>query len=228
MKQVSFLLIAVAFVLLVYPPVHLGAQTTAGFRAGLSVATFGGGPIDADYDYRGGVSLGAYLDLSMSERLGLQIGLGYAQKGADLTVETYPELGTLNWRNPIGYLEIPILLRLDIAPGRRVSPQVLVGPALSLKTSCEWKADISGNPLRVDCDEPGFEIRTVDFGGMGGLSLKVELSERIALVGDTFYAFGLRSIGEGGDSVKNRAFSLTLGMALLFGKGTKRYSGPGA
>jgi hypothetical protein len=132
-------------------------------------------------------------------------------------VETDTELGTLNWRNPIGYLEIPVLLRLDIAPGRRVSPQILVGPALSFKTSCEWRTEISGSPFKSSCDEPGFEIRTVDFGGMGGLSLKVALSEGIALVGDSFYAFGLRSIGEGGDSVKNRAFSFSLGLALLLG-----------
>lgn len=215
MKEVSSLSIAIAFLLLVCPPVHLGAQTTAGLRAGLSVGTLGGGPIDASYDYREGVSVGAYLDLSMSERLGLQIGLGYAEKGADLTADT--ELGSLNWRNPIGYLEIPVLLRLEMAPGRRVSPQILFGPAVSLKTSCEWKAEISGSPLRINCDEPGFEVRTVDFGAMGGLSLKVALSERIALVGDSFYAYGLRSIGEGGDSVKNRAFSFALGLALLLG-----------
>ena len=76
---------------------------------------------------------------------------------------------------------------------------------------------ISGDPVRISCDDPGFEIRAVDFGAMGGLSLKVALSERIALVGGSFYAFGLRSIGEGGDSVKNRAFSVTLGLAFRLG-----------
>ena len=212
MKQVSFLSVAVAFLLLVCPQVGLGAQTTVGLRAGLSIGTFGGGPIAASYDYSGGVSVGTYLDLSMSERLGLQIGFGYTEKGADLTADT--ELGTLNWRNPIGYLEIPVLLRLDMAPGRRVSPQILFGPAVSFKTSCEWKTEISGSPFRSSCDEPGFEVRTVDFGATGGLSLKVALSERIALVGGSFYVFGLRSIGKGGDSVKNRAFSVTVGLAL--------------
>jgi hypothetical protein len=151
----------------------------------------------------------------MSERLGLHFGLGYTEKGADLTADT--ELGTLNWRNPIGYLEIPILLRLEIAPGRRVSPQILFGPAVSLKVSCVWKTEISGSPFRSSCDEPGFEVRTVDFGAMGGLSVEVPLAERIAFVGGSFYAFGLRSIGEGADSVKNRAFSVTVGLALRLG-----------
>jgi hypothetical protein len=215
MKQVSVLSMAVGFLLCVCLPVLLGAQTTLGVRAGISLATFGGGPIGTSYEYREGLNIGAYLDLSLSERLGLQIGAGYAQKGADLTAET--ELGTLDWENPIGYLEIPILLRVEVAPGSRVSPQILFGPALSMTTSCEWKTEISGNPLRINCDDPGFEIRSVDFGAMGGVSLKVALSERIALVGDSFFAFGLRSVGEGGDSVKNRAFSLSLGLAFLLG-----------
>jgi hypothetical protein len=215
MKQASFLSMAVVFLLLVCPPVRICGQTTVGLRAGLSVSTFGGGPLGASYEYREGASIAAYLDMSMSERVGLQIGFGYAGKGADLTAET--ELGTLVWRNPIGYLEIPVLLRLDMAPGKRVSPQILFGPAISIKTSCEWKTDILGSPARISCDESGFEIRTADFGAMGGLSLKVPLSERIALVGDAFYSFGLRSIGEGGDSVKNRAFLVSLGLALRLG-----------
>jgi hypothetical protein len=86
-----------------------------------------------------------------------------------------------------------------------------------LKTSCEWKTEISGSPVRISCDDPGFEIQAVDFGVMGGLSLKVPLSERTSLVGDSFYALGLRSVGEGGDSVKNRAFSVSLGLAFLLG-----------
>ncbi|NNM07310.1 MAG: PorT family protein [Gemmatimonadetes bacterium] len=215
MKQASFLSMAIAFLLLLCPPVRLGAQASLGFRAGINVATFGGGPIDTSYEYREGVNIGAYLDLSVSEKVGLQIGVGYGEKGADLTAET--ELGTLDWKNPIGYLEIPILLRVDLATGSRVSPQVMFGPTISLKTSCKWETEVSGSPLKLDCDGAGFDYRTMDFGAMGGLSVKVALSDGIALVGGSLYTIGLRSIGEGGDSVKNRAFSITLGLAFPLG-----------
>lgn len=215
MKQASFLAIAIAFLPLVCPSVRLGAQTSVGLRAGLNVATFGGGPTDAPFEYREGVNIGAYLGLSLSEKVGLQIGVGYAEKGADMAVET--SLGTLDWKTPIGYLEVPVLLSFEMAPGSRVSPQLLFGPAISWETSCKYETEVSGNPLKMNCDGPEREIRDMDFGAMGGLSVKVALSEGIALVGDLFYAFGLRSLREGGDSVKNRAFSVTLGLAFPLG-----------
>jgi hypothetical protein len=214
-KQGSFLSMAFAFLLCVCFPALLNAQTALGFRAGLNLATFGGGPIEASYDYREGVSIGAYLDWSIAERVGLQVGLGYAEKGAELEAET--ALGNLDWQIPIGYMEVPILFWLEMTRGGRVSPRILLGPTVSFKTSCKWETEVSGSPLKVSCDDPGFEVRAVDFGAMGGLSLKIMLSGGIALVGGPFYTFGLRPVGEGEDSVKNRAFSVTLGLAFPLG-----------
>ena len=57
----------------------------------------------------------------------------------------------------------------------------------------------------------------MDLGAMAGLGVKVALSGGIALVGESFYTLGLRSLGKGGDTAKNRTFSMSLGLAFPLG-----------
>ncbi len=212
MKRVFVFLAVIALSYSVFAPLKTNAQTTVGFRAGLNLATFGGTDPRV-YGHHTAVNVGAFLDLPLSERVGLRLGAGYSGKGAE---RTYGDVtGEVETR--IGYLEIPALLRLRVSPGSSVSAHLLLGPALSFKVSCEVETDAPIWGGTSECGDAGLDVRETDLGATGGIGVEIELSEGLTLVGESLYTLGLRTVGESGDGVKNRAFSLTLGVAYPIG-----------
>lgn len=213
MKRVLGFSVVIALSANLFAPLNIDAQTTLGFRAGFNLATFSGTDW-GEYDHRTAVNVGAFLDLPLSERAGVQLGVAYSGKGSEIT----PLEGTVETRIRIGYLEIPALLRLQIMTRSRVSAHLLLGPSFSFKVSCEIEThDPWWGYSTMDCEDRGLGVRAFDLGAMGGIGIEFEFSERLSLVSDSFYSIGLRTVGDSGDGVKNRMFSLSLGLATPIG-----------
>jgi len=223
MRRVFVLLAfgAVSFSLLA--PQRINAQAAVGVRAGLNLATFGGSDLSPQghhtrYNRHGAVNVGAFLGFPLSGRFELQIGAGYSGKGAEVAFsldggETVSGTGETR----IGYLEIPALMKFRLTPGRRVSTHLLAGPSVSFRVSCESVTDAPIWGGQQKCADAGLDVRETDFGVTGGVGAEFELPNGLILVGESLYSVGLRTVGESGDGVKNRAFSLSLGVAYPIG-----------
>ena len=221
MKRVLGLSVVIALSANLFAPLKIDAQTTVGFRAGFNLATFSGTNW-GEYDHRSTANVGAFLNLPLSERAGVQLGVAYSGKGSEITPLGRTEETWIR----IGYLEIPALLRLQIMTRSRVSAHLLLGPTFSFKVSCEIEThDPWWWHTTTDCEDRGPGVRAFDLGATGGIGIEFELSERLSLVSYSFYSIGLRTVGDSGDGVKNRMFSLSLGLAIPIGRGTNLSNG---
>lgn len=187
-------------------PGPLAAQLTFGFRAGANYATLSG---DGEVDGRTGLHIGGFAMLALSPTLDMQIGAVAAQKGARRSEEDESS------RFALDYVEVPILVRVEIPTPGPVSPHVSVGPAVSFEVRCEAEVSVQGLTATVGCGDAGIDTELVDFGAVAGAGVGLARSAPVNLSLDVLYNLGLRSIIEtGGTDVKNRAWSLLVSVGF--------------
>ena len=122
--------ILVAAFLMTLPTV-VAAQASVGFRGDLSLASFGAEDAE-DLDATPGLNIGGFVNLPLSDVVGLQIGAGRVQKGAKETE------GGVKLEIGLDYLEIPLLLTLSPPMTDNVGFNFFIGPAVALKTGCSF------------------------------------------------------------------------------------------
>lgn len=116
-----------ATLVLTLTAVPSAAQTTIHVSGGLNRATVS---IGADWVMR--AVAGAALSFPVSERLNLQLGTDYSQKGFGAGAT-----GVASFSAHTGYLEASVLLDVALGGGEGVSMHLLVGPTFGLNISCE-------------------------------------------------------------------------------------------
>lgn len=114
------------------------------------------------------------------------------------------------------YLEMPLLLRLDLGSGMRAAPYVMVGPSLSVETGCDVDFDYEDAPTG-DCDEFGFDTKSTDVGGTGVVGIELALGPGSLFV-EGRYTHGFTNViaTEGLES-RNRTFGLFAGYSFPLG-----------
>ncbi len=220
---------------------QLTKQTTLTIRGGASLATWGGSGVDqlgdeAAVESRTGFNVGASVAFPLSDRFGLQLGGTYVQKGARFGFGPDPDyfgfdLGSLQVETNVDYIELSALGKASVpfgSPPSRTSVYVLAGPAVAFKANCKVRAF----GISAGCDEAEEEqFKTIDFGVAGGIGAEMAIAEKLTVSLDLLYTLGLQSInhsGEGSDAsddfdddfdeVKNRAFTIQVGLGFPFGR----------
>ena len=202
-------LCAVLFPLSLLAPGSAWGQTTLLVQGGASLATLGGSDVQGA-DSRAGIRVGASAVLPLAAGMHLQLGAGYAAKGA-----TEQEFG-VDIELGLGYLELPLLLRFEPSVGGAISPHLMVGPALALRVSCNAAGTAEGVEISIDCDDDFDDLKSMDFGALAGAGIDIAASGSLSVSVDVLYGLGLSSISES-DDVKNRAFSIMAGVAFPIG-----------
>lgn len=189
--------------------------TGIGIKLGAAFAS-----INTDYDElddfldsRSGFIGGAFLTYGLSRQFALQPEILYVSKGAEkdlFFVSPY-------WTND--YLEIPLLLKLNLAPDGPVHPNLFVGPAVSFLLSSEvgassYSYDVKDGMKTMDFSlvlGGGIDYKrfTLDVRYTMGLANTIDADKLNELTGsepdDYFYL-------EGDPSVKNNNFSVMVGV----------------
>ena len=204
-----FALIALTFSVGLFVPESVRGQMGLSLQAGASLATLGGSDVDSA-DSRIGPRVAASAIVPLRSNLDLQLGAAYAAKGA-----TEQEFG-VDVNLGLGYLEIPVLLRLTPSVAGTISPHFTIGPALALRVSCNAAVSAEGVEISIDCDEEFDDLKSMDFGAIAGAGLDIATSGSLSVSLDLLYNFGLSSIAES-DDVKNRAFSFLAGVTVPIG-----------
>ncbi|MEZ4417942.1 MAG: outer membrane beta-barrel protein [Gemmatimonadota bacterium] len=189
-------------------PVCLHAQTTLSAIAGASIATATGDRLP-DVQHVTRVRFGAQLDLPISDRMGIQLGATYAQKGVDF--DTSDEFGRLHF----DYFEFPLLLRLNLLPNSEgIAPHLLLGPAVAIEFKCQLPDFQPIGALTRDCRFIEVALDDLDVGAIAGLGIRIPVTGQTSLTLSALFNQALTGAAEGVLDVTNRAFYMTAGLGV--------------
>lgn len=166
------------------------AQAQFGVRAGFNSANFS----DTNFDAKSGFHFGAYYTAE-GTFVSVEPGMFFSKKGYQ-----GEELGTGRMVDEnLSYLDIPVLLRLNILP----SLNVFAGPQASLLLAREYQ-------LGDDISNSTDVIRGYDLGGVVGAQARLPFGVNV----QANFDFGLSSLNYFNTPVKNQVFKLSLGYTL--------------
>lgn len=168
---------------------------------------------------RYGVQVGVYLNRQLSGSFSLQPELYYVQKGSKLEFGgTGQAPGTFTLG--LDYLEVPLLLRMDLGEAGTWHPFVTAGPSLAMRIGCKTSIKSDALSLSIDCDDIDDNgvrddpFEKFDIGASVGAGLEGILSGRSALV-QLRYGRGFTTIVkdvENDQAPKHAVFSLIVGL----------------
>lgn len=100
-----------------------------GFKAGLNMGKVKGASFTSGFQYN--YQAGAFLQFNFSSRFGIQPEVSFVQQSAEFSDDVtiiYDDLFNGSQRKAkLNYLEIPVLLNINIGPSKRIKAQI--GPA---------------------------------------------------------------------------------------------------
>jgi hypothetical protein len=183
-----------------------GDHTALGLLAGSSWTTLHGADIPGP-THAWGLALGAFARWGFGARFAFQPELQFIQKG-DNQVDI---AGTTTFTEAIhlSYVEVPLLLRVHADPMRGVTPYLVAGPAVAIKSGCS--VDVRGLAGNWSCANlPAAE--SLDYGAIAGGGVEFALGGRTYSL-SARYDWGAKDAFKQNDA-KNRALSLLLGIRL--------------
>ena len=189
----------------------------AGIIAGLSSATLGGS--DAEFESgsgidkkrRNGFVAGGYLTFPIVPGLPLAIRpeLLYVQKGVRVS-GTIPgpvdEPVSAESTTKLDYLELPVLLQLDVPNTAGLRPSLYAGPSVAYLLRCRTDGTVGGETNSEDCGGGSNGVRKFDVSGVVGGQLGFGLGGQALGVG-VRYTYGFTRLNKDVDA-KNRALSV--------------------
>lgn len=218
MRRSFMLILVVAVAASASTAAPASPQTMLAIRAGASIATMAHeNPIaGVEIGSRRGIAVGASVTHYLARNIGIRLGGTFASKGAEASLQGETDVLRIN------YVELSPLfdIRAVLAEGdREVSLDLLLGPTVSLKRSCENDPPAGGATAR--CEDLELKIATVDVGATvgAGLQLQVVRDPFVALSVEARYTHGLREVQTENDrnAGKNRAYLIQAGISFPIG-----------
>ena len=189
--------------------------TGKGLKLGFGIAKINTDDKELDdfLDSRSGFSGGAFLTYSFTRQFAVQPEILFVSKGAEKDLF----IVSAHWN--IDYLEVPVLLKFNIAPDRPVRPNLFVGPAVSVLLSS--KLHVINEEYDVKDGMKTMDVGLVFGGGIDFKRVTFDLRYTLGLVNtvDAARVNGLTGAEpsdsyylEGDPSVKNTNISFMVGV----------------
>jgi hypothetical protein len=155
-------------------------------------------------------TVGLFLPYKLNDRLSLQMEVLYAQKGASIELETFDAKQT--WE--LTYIDIPVLLKIDIPVEGLATPNFLVGPVISMLLESNMIEEVAGQ--KVSEIDVKVLNRDIDVGFTLGAGVDF-VFDSLILVLDGRYTLGVVSIEKvKGADTKSNVFAITAGAGIAF------------
>jgi hypothetical protein len=190
-------------------PTQSSRLATVGILAGMSLTTLAGKDAADDLERRTRPLAGVFVVIDLATRIQLEIDALYSAKG-------FRSPGTTSHADfSLGYLELPALLRVNLAPNSRVQPFIAAGAAFGYRVACDVSTvtpTISGS---LGCDDvvvsDPLNVSTTDFSGVLGAGVDI-LAGPARFTLATRFTRGFTSVFDGRKN-HNEAFSIYVGVA---------------
>ena len=211
--------------LLLVPATPAAGQTLLSLMGGINVASLevdSSDPLVPNLQSVSRMSIGLAATIPTSERVGIQLGGAYSQKGGSLEVQE--DGATIASDIEFDYIELTVLARVGLPlSGDRVSAHLLVGPALAFQSSCQVAISARLGTVRItntgSCSELELESKYYDAGLAGGGGIGIGLTDKVKVTLGLLYTYGLFNIDDtgGADTLKTRALTLRAGLDFPIG-----------
>ncbi len=190
--------------------------TGKGIKVGLNLANVSGDDIE-DNKMQLGFAFGAFITYSFNEMFAIQPEVLYSMKG--FKIESDEEYGgvtaSYEQKNHLNYLEIPVLFKFMPKMEGSFAPNIFAGPALGIKMSATYDAEITIDGQTESSDGDLEDIKSIDFGLAFGAGADFEVGPG-KVTFDARYTLGLSTIddSEAEADVKNGVITFMLGYSF--------------
>ena len=187
-----------------------GSGASFGLKVGMNFANVY--DIVPEMDWKRGLVFGVFMDYSVSRHFSIQPEVLYSMKGYENDYNFIDMAGNPFYdrvgNRDISYLEIPVMMKFYFFPGRYTRTYFSVGPYLAFLIN----AEIDDRYSSVDYEFDEY-IEDYDFGLAFGGGVEFPL-QRGYVSTDFRFTFGTVDVPDGGGSMKNESFAITIGFAL--------------
>ena len=166
------------------------AQAQFGVRAGFSSANFS----ETNFDARSGIHAGAYYTFDLGF-VSVEPGIQYSQKG----YKGIEEVTMLPVKERLGYVDIPVLVRVDLIP----AVNVFAGPQVSVLASSKYEK--AGQTSDSSDATKGYDV-----AGVLGAQVKLPMGFNL----QASYDIGFASLNYFNYDFKNRVFKVSAGYSF--------------
>jgi SH3-like domain-containing protein len=176
-----------------------GPAAAYGVLGGIAFSHLAGENISDEFSSRFGFTAGALAYFPLNHFIGIQPELVYAQKGA------VKNSGGIESTLQFDYIDLPILLRINLPVGRTLSPYITVGPLLSYNI----QAIVTDNGSTLEITD----LKKLDYGVSAGGGLQFILLHQTFLI-DARYYLGLAQIHDAETNpldLKNNCLTVAVG-----------------
>lgn len=156
---------------------------------------------------------GVFFAFNLNKSFAIQPEIYYLTQGGIYTYESLEEI-TYKYIDTYKYLHIPVLAKLRLMPGKKLTPIVFAGPAVGVLLSAHYKYFVDGveefdKDIKANLEKMNFSIV---FGG--GVEHKMG---KYMLILDVRYDLGLANIdgyNDPTDTLKTRALMFMIGVGF--------------
>lgn len=178
-----------------------------------------GGDWTADRKRRKSAIAGAYFHLPVSGVFGVQFEGRYAGRGtefdlADLAAPAGERTGQARYQ--LGYLELPVLARYDLALSERFGALLLAGPVFGLKTAADLET--SGTDRHLETRDLNRAFHSFAVGAEIGIGVSMAANDAAKVMLQGRYYLGLTNVLDD-DLVTTRPRDFSIVAAMEYGIG---------
>ncbi|MEP6778847.1 MAG: porin family protein [Gemmatimonadaceae bacterium] len=167
--------------------------------------------------YRAGLNAGVFVNIPFSEMFSLQPEIHFAQNG----VKIKGGASTIdNIDISLGYVEVPLLLRLDLGhKSSTIRPLFVAGASMSYRVQCKLSANAGGATLTNNCNADNGStdpFKKSDYSAIGGAGFALTTGGRSVSL-QIRYTQGLQDIlttKADNATPKNSAIGILLGIGM--------------
>jgi opacity protein-like surface antigen len=170
-----------------------------------------------------GFLISGYLCFQLNEYFAIQPEVTYIRKGGkqDVTVNStllsipIPISGSVMWK--LDYIEIPILAKIILPTKGKISPNLIIGPAVAFNVGSKIGGELLGAEADFDIDPI---ISSTDFGMIVGAGVDYDISEKAMINLEGRFGLGFTNwfdLPLDIVSVKNGNISIMAGFGYRFG-----------
>lgn len=168
-----------------------------GVRGGVNFANISGDDTD-EFDSRTGIQLGFLAEFGLTDMLALRPELNFSMQGAEISEPGFEGKIKLN------YLNIPVMLKIDVADGFFFEAGPQIGFLMSAKEEFEGEGESGEEDIKD-------EVKDLDFGGNLGLGYELDSG----LFFNARYNIGFADISES-EPEKNQNSVISIAVGWLF------------